>query len=128
MDAKRAASDILYMLGDNSTHSMIIIPKSSVTGIKQWLTNMKAVCDRSYSSNDMRWRDCVNQALFFADFSPELQMLVWTSRNEHGAVRLETVDAIEAILGDVCETRAQSATIKTCIFCHRSRRASTSHS
>ena len=109
------------MLGDNSTHSMIIIPKSSVTGIKQWLTDMKAVRDRAYSSKDMRWRDCVNQALFFADFSPELQMLVWTSRDEHGAVRLETIGAIEAILGDVCETRAQSEIIKIYVFCRRSR-------
>ena len=112
MDAKRAAADVLYMLGDNSTHSMVIIPKSFENKIRAWLDEMDSIAlsaegktpedgtVREFLSPAKRWSECVDQLMFFAEFSPELQKLVLTSRDRvYGIVRADTVNAIRGLFG-----------------------------
>ena len=117
MDTKRAAADVLYMLGDNSTHSMVIIPKAFEETICEWLDKIDEITSSAKDANqhalngsvtaqtaqdlELRWRTSLGHSRFFADFSPELQKLLWTSRDKDlGTFRADTVNVVRALLGN----------------------------
>ena len=100
------------MLGDNSTHSMVMIPKCAELVLVQWL---KAMDDFDASDGgqmphddtlpclvltNTRWQECTNGSVFFADFSPELQKLLWWSRDARGWFNKDAVNVVRGLLGD----------------------------
>ena len=111
-DVKRAAADVLYMLGDNSTHTMVMIPKVAEDPVTNWLKDVSSIAAcasapykanerHHFSSNKLRFEACISQSSFFGDFSPELRAMLWTSEDKTlGIFQSDAVNVVRALLGN----------------------------
>lgn len=88
------------MLGDDSTHSMNMIPNAFHERVSNWKRHIDSIraLDEGHSS-DHKWAKCLAASYFFLEFSPEFQGLLRVSRDANGCFTTEVVDLIMGVHG-----------------------------
>ena len=90
------------MLGDNSTHSMNMIP-SRVSGcVDEWANKIDVIREDNGLSKRQRWERCGEASQFFRNFSPEFHTLLKKSPSqEDGCFQKDVVQFIVGVNGKI---------------------------
>lgn len=89
------------MLGDDSTHSMNMIPNAFHERVFHWKRHIDGIraLDEAQFSSAQKWAKCLAASYFFLEFSPEFHGLLRGSRDANGCFTTEVVDLIMGVHG-----------------------------
>ena len=74
------------MLGDDSTHSMNMIPLLFHQRVEKWIERIDRIraLDENMFTFDQKWSRCLDASHLFLEFSPEFLFLLRASRDDNG--------------------------------------------
>lgn len=87
------------MLGDDSTHSMNMIPLLFHQRVSQWKTHIDKIRDETEWTPLQRWDKCLEMSNLFLEFSPEFLFLLRTYPPADGCFHKDVVDVIMGVHG-----------------------------
>ena len=89
------------MLGDDSTHSMNMIPLRFHQRVANWKVRIDGIraLDENMFTPDQKWSKCLDASHLFLEFSPEFLFQLRAYRDDKGCFDEDVVDVIMGVHG-----------------------------